>query len=239
MHVKSLFLGRALWLFPGAYACFCVPSPPLWLLQGLQRRERPAAEVGTWRQAFFAMKQPLVPVQMQIHSCFGMVSIPPPTSTRFLLMILWIVVGILSYLRHCLSRKEPKLELNPPTHPPTCHTMMQNTKTAHTDLAYLPTKNVTKWLYYYGCPPYMVTASSQLSCPSGYLFYAIWLFPKCLTHCLPPFKGNSQEVFSGCTLGSALCLAIDLVSKVRTLLWNRPCFRPQDCPLSYHSYCQR
>jgi hypothetical protein len=22
------------------------------------------------------------------------------------------------------------------------------------------------------------------------LFYTIWLFPKCLTHCLPPFKGK-------------------------------------------------
>jgi hypothetical protein len=116
--VKSLFLGWALWLFPGAYACFCVPSPPVWLLQGLQRRDGPAAEVGTWRQAFFAMQQPLVPVQMQIHSCFGMVSIPPPTSTRFLLMIFWIVGGILSCLRITASlEKRAKIRIKP-THPP-------------------------------------------------------------------------------------------------------------------------
>ncbi len=75
--------------------------------------------------------------------------------------------------------------------------MMQNTKTALTDLPYLPTKNVTKWLYYYGCPPYMAAASSQLSCTSGYVFIAIELFPECLAYCLPPFKGNSQEAFSG------------------------------------------
>lgn len=30
-----------------------------------------------------------------------------------------------------------------------------------------------------------------------YLFYTIELFPKCLAYCLPPFKGNSQEAFSG------------------------------------------
>ncbi len=52
------------------------------LLQALMRREKPAAEQGIWRQQFCATKQALAHVRMQLPTCSGTASIPPPASIR-------------------------------------------------------------------------------------------------------------------------------------------------------------